>query len=214
MFFTALEGLLAERALMMTVSRDEHGILLLNVIPQQIKNDKDDAVRNKPALLEPLSVSGRAEELDAELPKLLADYTDSYKGLVSNLAEVTKLQAETAKAEKEAAASKAAAAKSKAQGKPGTKTADAKPEPAKKADISQAGSLFLSIPLESGDGAAQPTQLAAATVAPALDSAASDNDMIGDTEADAIENEEDSDEDDAAERLLEAESSDEDAVAV
>jgi len=95
--FVELMPLLKERTLLITVARlDEK--LKVNVIPARVKESEDQA------LTTPLSFTGSAEELDAELGKHLASYVDSHLQLGSTLAE--------AKAEMDAAA-KAARQKTK-----------------------------------------------------------------------------------------------------
>ena len=96
--FVELMPLLKERTLLITVARID-AKLKVNVIPTKVKEGEDEA------LTTPLSYSGSAEELDAELGKHLASYVASYLELGSTLAE--------AKAEMDAAA-KAARQKSKA----------------------------------------------------------------------------------------------------
>ena len=87
--FVELMPLLKERTLLITVARlDEK--LKVNVIPARVKESEDQA------LTTPLSFTGSAEELDAELGKHLASYVESHKQLGSALAE--------AKAEMDAAA--------------------------------------------------------------------------------------------------------------
>ena len=87
--FVELMPLLKERTLLITVARlDEK--LKVNVIPARVKESEDQA------LTTPLSFTGSAEELDAELGKHLASYVDSHVQLGSTLAE--------AKAEMDAAA--------------------------------------------------------------------------------------------------------------
>ena len=87
--FVELMPLLRERTLLITVARlDEK--LKVNVIPARVKESEDQA------LTTPLSFTGSAEELDAELGKHLASYVDSHMQLGNTLAE--------AKAEMDAAA--------------------------------------------------------------------------------------------------------------
>ncbi len=87
--FVELMPLLKERTLLITVARlDEK--LKVNMIPARVKESEDQA------LTTPLSFTGSAEELDAELGKHLVSYVDSHMQLGSTLAE--------AKAEMDAAA--------------------------------------------------------------------------------------------------------------
>jgi PRTRC genetic system protein E len=87
--FVELMPMLKERTLLITVARLEEK-LKVNVIPTKTKEGEDQA------LTTPLSYTGSAEELDAELGKHLARYVDSHVQLGSTLAE--------AKAEMDAAA--------------------------------------------------------------------------------------------------------------
>lgn len=87
--FVELMPMLKERTLLITVARLEEK-LKVNVIPTKAKEGEDQA------LTTPLSYTGSAEELDAELGKHLASYVDSHVQLGSTLAE--------AKAEMDAAA--------------------------------------------------------------------------------------------------------------
>ena len=112
--FVELMPLLKERTLIITVARIDEKVRV-NVIPAKVKEGEDQA------LTTPLSFTGSAEGLDAELGRHLASYVDSHLALGSTLAE--------AKAEMEAAA-KAARQKVK------TTQQVSKPEPdvAKKAE--------------------------------------------------------------------------------
>lgn len=103
--FVELLPLLKERTLLITVTRVAQK-LKVNVIPTKAKDGEDQA------LTTPLSYTGSAEELDAELGKHLASYVDSHIQLGSTLAQ--------AKAEMEAAA-KAARQRAKT-GQPAGKT--------------------------------------------------------------------------------------------
>ena len=96
--FVELMPLLKERTLLITVARVD-ATLKVNIIPTRVKESEDGA------LTTPLSYTGSAEELDAELGKHLASYVVSHLELGNTLAE--------AKAQMDAAA-KAARQKSKA----------------------------------------------------------------------------------------------------
>jgi PRTRC genetic system protein E len=96
--FAELMPLLKERTLLITIARVDERVKI-NVIPAKVNEGEDHA------LTTPLSLTGSAEELDAELGKHLASFVDSHVQLGSTLAE--------AKAEMDAAA-KAARQKVKA----------------------------------------------------------------------------------------------------
>lgn len=87
--FVELMPMLKERTLLITVARIEQK-LKVNVIPTRAKDGEDQA------LTTPLTYTGSAEELDAELGRHLASYVDSHMQLGNTLAE--------AKAEMDAAA--------------------------------------------------------------------------------------------------------------
>lgn len=87
--FVELMSLLKERTLLITVARVDETVKV-NVIPARVKEGEDQA------LTTPLSFTGSAEELDAELGRHLASYVGSHLELGSTLAE--------AKAEMDAAA--------------------------------------------------------------------------------------------------------------
>ncbi len=87
--FVELMPLLKKRTVLITVACVD-GKVKLNVIPAKVREGEDQA------LTTPLSYTGSAEDLDAELGKHLASYVDSHLALGSSLAE--------AKAEMDAAA--------------------------------------------------------------------------------------------------------------
>ena len=87
--FVELGPLLKDRTLLITVASID-GKLKVNVIPAKAKEGEEQA------LTTPLSFTGSAEELDAELGSHLASYVDCHLELRNTLAE--------AKAEMDAAA--------------------------------------------------------------------------------------------------------------
>lgn len=82
--FTELVPLLKQRVLMLTVSEVENGFILVNVIPKKREKDTDE----NPALTIPLSITGKPEELDRELPAQLATFAELVIRTGSNLEEV------------------------------------------------------------------------------------------------------------------------------
>ena len=82
--FKELVPLLKQRVLMLTVSEVENGLILVNVIPKKREKDGDE----NPALTIPLSITGKPEELDRELPAQLATFTESVIRTGSNLEEL------------------------------------------------------------------------------------------------------------------------------
>ena len=139
--FIELMPLLKERTLLITVARVDEKVRV-NVIPAKVKEGEDHA------LTTPLSVTGSAEELDAELGRHLASYVDSHLALGSTLAE--------AKAEMDAAA-KAARQKGKttqqaSKADPAVAKKDEAPRPTAPADDTTP-SLFA--PRQNAEPAAQ-----------------------------------------------------------
>ncbi len=133
--FHQLEPLLAHRAVMITVSKLEDNQLQVNVCPRQLKEGENSA------LTIPLSVTGTAAELDAELVAQISGFVASHVGLNTNL---TAIEKEIAEAEK--SAREEAKKKHKGGGKGGTKPAGStsatpppvtsKPEPAPPPNLS------------------------------------------------------------------------------
>ena len=91
---TELVPLLKQRVVMITVSDVGEGVLRVNVIPRKLDADSDQ----KQALTTPLSITGSAEELDRELPGLLASFTESVIKTGSNLDELRTQHAAAVKA--------------------------------------------------------------------------------------------------------------------
>src|SRR5260370_14568710 len=89
--FVELMPLLKERTLLITVARVDEKVRV-NVIPAKV-NEGDDH-----ALTTPLSVTGSAEELDAELGRHLASYVDAHLALGSTVAEAKSATDAAAKA--------------------------------------------------------------------------------------------------------------------
>ena len=83
--FTELKPLLKQRVVMITVSDIGEGLLRVNIIPRKLADgdSEDNAV-----LTTPLTVTGKAEELDRDLPGQLASFTESIAKSGSNLEEV------------------------------------------------------------------------------------------------------------------------------
>lgn len=88
--FTELMPLLAERTVLITITRESDSAIRAAVVPKRIKES------DNPALSTPLTVTGTPEELDRELPRALPEYVETHQRLSITLAQ--------AKAEMEAAA--------------------------------------------------------------------------------------------------------------
>jgi PRTRC genetic system protein E len=83
--FTELKALLKQRVVMITVSDIGEGLLRVNIIPRKLGDGGSD---DNAALTTPLAVTGKAEELDRDLPGQLASFTESIAKSGSNLEEV------------------------------------------------------------------------------------------------------------------------------
>lgn len=84
--FTELMPLLRQRAVMITISDIGQGLLRVNIIPRKLV--VDGSSDENTALTTPLSITGKAEELDRELPGQLATFTESIARTGSNLEEL------------------------------------------------------------------------------------------------------------------------------
>jgi PRTRC genetic system protein E len=94
--FTELMPLLRQRAVMMTISDVGQGLLRVNIIPRKLV--VDGSSDENTALTTPLSITGKAEELDRELPGQLATFTESIAQTGSNLDELKTQHAAAVKA--------------------------------------------------------------------------------------------------------------------
>lgn len=98
--FQELMPLLAQRTLLVTLSRVSDEQMSVNVIPKPLKSNQqnDDA-----ALTTPLSVTGTPKELDEHLPRQLAEFVEVHLGLSSTLKSAKEQMEAAAKAAREAA---------------------------------------------------------------------------------------------------------------
>lgn len=98
--FQELMPLLAQRILLLTLSRVNDEQICVNVIPKPLKSDQqnDDA-----ALTTPLSVTGSPQELDEQLPRQLVEFVETHLGLSSTLKSANEQMEAAAKAAREAA---------------------------------------------------------------------------------------------------------------
>ena len=113
--FVELMPLLAGRTVLITVANVDDKTLRVNVIPHA-KADEN------PALSTPLTYTGLAEELDAELGKHLAGYVQTHQQTASTLAEAKATMEAAAKAAQEEAKHKAEDRKKATQKPPATAT--------------------------------------------------------------------------------------------
>jgi PRTRC genetic system protein E len=86
--------LLKQRVVMITISDVGEGLLRVNVIPRKLEGSTDE----NGALTVPLSITGKADELDRELPGQLASFTQSVTQTGSNLDELKTQHAAAIKA--------------------------------------------------------------------------------------------------------------------
>ena len=98
--FQELMPLLAQRVLVLTLSRTNSEEICVNVIPKQLKDGEKEA---NVALTTPLSITGTPAELDSELPRQLVEYVGAHLGLSSTLKTAQEEMAAAAKTAKEAA---------------------------------------------------------------------------------------------------------------
>src|SRR3989442_13201018 len=94
--FTELMPLLRQRAVMITISDVGQGLLRVNIIPRKLV--VDGSSDENTALTTPLSITGKAEELDRELPGQLPTITRSNSSPGPNLDELKSLKKATSKA--------------------------------------------------------------------------------------------------------------------
>lgn len=100
--FKELAPVLRHRAVLMTITSTEDDQIRVNVVPKKLKDDENKA------LTTPITVTGTAKELDAELGPTLVDFVASHLQLKNTLTQ--------AKADMDAAA-KAAQADARSKSK-------------------------------------------------------------------------------------------------
>jgi PRTRC genetic system protein E len=98
--FRELMPLLAQRILLITLSRVSDEQISVNIIPKPLKSDPQD---DGSALTTPLTVTGTPKELDDQLPPQLADFVETHLGLSSTLKSAKEQMEAAAKAAREAA---------------------------------------------------------------------------------------------------------------
>jgi PRTRC genetic system protein E len=146
--FKELLPVLRDRAVLLTVTLVDADQIRVNIVPKKLKEGDNDA------LTTPLSVTGTAEELDAELSPTIVSFVGSHLQMKNTL--------EKAKAEMDAA-SKAAQAEARAKSKTPTKTTPAKTEATQYAPSAKPAEPAPSKPASLFD---MPTPAATATAAP------------------------------------------------
>ena len=158
--FTELMPLLKQRVVMITISDVGGGLLRVNVIPRKLEGSADE----NGALTVPLSITGKAEELDRELPGQLTSFTESVTKTGSNLDEL-KTQYSAAIKAVEAENRKKVDDKKKGNGSKTASTPPATPTPP--ADFKDGKPVFGSktppMPVENGSLFDTPTSTEATT---------------------------------------------------
>jgi PRTRC genetic system protein E len=91
-FFAQLMPMLADRTVMMIVSKADEHHLTVSVIPKRLK-DSENA-----ALATPFCCTGTPEELDRELPTQVREFVAGHVALGANLAEIQREREEAEKA--------------------------------------------------------------------------------------------------------------------
>src|ERR1039457_293611 len=111
--FKELLPVLRDRAVLLTVTLVDADQIRVNIVPKKLKDGDNDA------LTTPLSVTGTADDLDAELSTTIISFVGSHLQMKNTL--------EKAKAEMDAA-SRAAQAEAHAKSKTATRSVPAKTE--------------------------------------------------------------------------------------
>ena len=117
--FQELMPLLAQRILLLTLSRVSDEQICVNVIPKPLKSDQRD---DDAALTTPLGVTGTPKELDEQLPRQLVEFVETHLGLSSTLKSAKEQMEAAAKAAREAARKSTATKSHGGSGKSGTQT--------------------------------------------------------------------------------------------
>ena len=129
--FKELAPLLRQRSVLLSLTRLEDDTIRVNVFPKKLADGENEA------LTTPLTVTGTAEELDAQLPSALTEYVGLNLGLSSTLETVKEQVAAAAKAAKDDARSKSAkpvAGKTEPAKTGAASTSAAKPQTARDED--------------------------------------------------------------------------------
>ena len=153
-FFVQLMPLLADRTLMVIVSKVDDRHLTVSVVPKRMKDGES------PALLTPLCCTGTPEELDRDLPNHLHDFVAGQVTLSNNLAQIQHEREEAEKAAREELKKKQ---KTVGNGGAKSKTAETKPLEQEKVAPSAAQPSMMSLFDAQPDVDVQP--LAQASVA-------------------------------------------------
>ena len=98
--FKELAPVLRHRAVLMTITFAEDDQIRVNVVPKKLKDDENKA------LTTPLTITGTAEELDAELGQTLVDFVAAHLQLKNTLKQAKEEMDAAAKAAQAEARSK------------------------------------------------------------------------------------------------------------
>jgi PRTRC genetic system protein E len=140
--FQQLIPLLRQRSVLLTVTALEHDQIRVNVLPKKLAEGENTA------LTTPMSFTGTAQELDAQLPGAIVSFVSSYLELKNALDRAKEEMAAAAKLAQEEARNKSKAAK-----KPAPVAAPVKQEEPKMAEPPKALGLFdMSAPATSVAG--------------------------------------------------------------
>ena len=150
--FKELLPVLRDRAVLLTVTLIDAEQIRVNIVPKKLKDGDNDA------LTTPLSVTGTAEELDAELSSTIVGFVGSHLQMKNTL--------EKAKAEMDAA-SKAAQAEARAKSKITAKPVQPKTENTQPAATAKAAEPVKPAPLKTASLFDLPAPAATPTAAPA-----------------------------------------------
>jgi len=150
--FKELVPVLRDRAVLLTVTLLDEDQIRVNIVPKKLKDGDNDA------LTTPLSVTGTAEELDAELSSTIVGFVGSHLQMKNTL--------EKAKAEMDAA-SKAAQAEARAKSKTTVKPVPPKTESTPPAATAKAAEPVKPAPLKTASLFDLPAPAVTSTAAPA-----------------------------------------------
>jgi len=146
--FKELVPILRSRAVLMTATALDDDQIRVNVVPKKMKDGDHDA------LTTPLSVTGTAEELDAQLGSTLVGFVASHLQMKNALEKAkADMDAATKTAQAEARAkSKTPASKTPAKGEPTSAAVVAQsPEPAKPVPAKPASLFDVPAPVDDED---------------------------------------------------------------
>jgi PRTRC genetic system protein E len=150
--FKELLPILRDRAVLLTVTLVDADQIRVNIVPKKLKDGDNDA------LTTPLSVTGTAEDLDAELSTTIVSFVGSHLQMKNTL--------EKAKAEMDAA-SKAAQAEARAKAKTSAKTAPPNTEVTQSTPTAKPAEPAKSAPQKPASLFDMPTPAATTFTAPA-----------------------------------------------